>query len=1099
MSGSAPDNAFSLSSSGYTDGLGRRLLDIDHETGDMLERLVLRPELSVFELVLRERVARAAKMQDERFARPRRVMRDEERRLTVVSEYVAGRRLSDAIDTAAAAGVVAGLDAGLGLLLELLPALGFMHGVAGFAHGSLAPGRLVTTPAGQLIVLDWIYGSAVERLQFTRQRLWTEFQLAPPPTAGPARLDISSDLTQAAMIAAALTISRPLGDRDFPGGIPALRAEILEVAQIRGTKAFAAGVEQFFDRLLPTATRRSFPSADEAVLELRQLVRREIGIDACRTAWIEFLRQTDVAEAERGPEAPRAPVVDAARAEAERRAREEADRAARERAERERAERDRLERERAGREREERERRERERQEQERLEAERLEQQRLALERREQERLEALRKEQERIDALRKEQERLEAERKERERLKAERRAREEAERLEHERLERERIEAERKERERLEAELRAREEAERLERERRERERIEAERRERERLEAERRAKEEAERLERERLEKERIERERQERERIEAERREKERIEAERRERERLEAERRAREEQERLARERAERERLEKERAERERIEAERRERERIEAERRERERLEAARREEEARRTREEEERHDRERLERDRAIRELAAREHQERERAETARRADEETQQPAEDVEPEAEPAGAHAQGGGSSRRKKREKSARARKDKLRSVVPPAPAPPPPAAAIAAQPAAKSWLVPPERAAAFEPPVPAPPPPAPVPPPAPPPIAVAAPRSYPVYVPPADSGWAQPPAPIAPHAAAPGILTPASAPIRLKSDRVPFREAAFKPVEPAPASPPIALKNRASIQPQAPPPPADDPDIWTAGLNEPEPRRIPWKLVAAAVAVLVMGGAAYEFWGGGTGTAGTKAAAPGAAAKAPAQPAPAAVPTTGELTVTTQPPGAKVLVDGKAAGTSPVTLKDLAPGRHTITLMADAGAVRRTVRVEAGGTATLDVPIFSGFVEISAPIVLQVSEGGRSLGTSENQIMLAPGHHELRLANADLNYVVTKAVEVEPGEGARLQIDAKGVANINAQPWAEVWIDGAKAGETPLANLPITLGVREIVFRNPQFAERKVVVTVVSGTAATVTVDFTKQ
>jgi hypothetical protein len=125
--------------------------------------------------------------------------------------------------------------------------------------------------------------------------------------------------------------------------------------------------------------------------------------------------------------------------------------------------------------------------------------------------------------------------------------------------------------------------------------------------------------------------------------------------------------------------------------------------------------------------------------------------------------------------------------------------------------------------------------------------------------------------------------------------------------------------------------------------------------------------------------------------------------------------------------------------------------------------------------------------------------VLQVSEGGRSLGTSENQIMLAPGHHELRLANTDLHYVVTRSVDVEPGEGASLQIDAKGVASINAQPWAEVWIDGARAGETPLANLPITLGVREIVFRNPQFGERKVVTTIISGTPATVSVDFTKQ
>ena len=43
------DSESSQSSSGYEDGLGRRVLAFDRETGEMLERLVLRPELSAFE------------------------------------------------------------------------------------------------------------------------------------------------------------------------------------------------------------------------------------------------------------------------------------------------------------------------------------------------------------------------------------------------------------------------------------------------------------------------------------------------------------------------------------------------------------------------------------------------------------------------------------------------------------------------------------------------------------------------------------------------------------------------------------------------------------------------------------------------------------------------------------------------------------------------------------------------------------------------------------------------------------------------------------------------------------------------------------------
>ena len=110
----------SQSSSGYEDGLGRRVLAFDRETGGMLERLVLRPELAAFEQALTERMAIVAGLEDERFARPRAIERCDDR-LIVVSEYLAGRRLSDIIDAAAEHGIVAGLDAGLGLLLELLP------------------------------------------------------------------------------------------------------------------------------------------------------------------------------------------------------------------------------------------------------------------------------------------------------------------------------------------------------------------------------------------------------------------------------------------------------------------------------------------------------------------------------------------------------------------------------------------------------------------------------------------------------------------------------------------------------------------------------------------------------------------------------------------------------------------------------------------------------------------------------------------------------------------------------------------------------------------------------------------------------------------
>ena len=65
-----------------------------------------------------------------------------------------------------------------------------------------------------------------------------------------------------------------------------------------------------------------------------------------------------------------------------------------------------------------------------------------------------------------------------------------------------------------------------------------------------------------------------------------------------------------------------------------------------------------------------------------------------------------------------------------------------------------------------------------------------------------------------------------------------------------------------------------------------------------------------------------------------------------------------------------------------------------------------------------------------------------------------------------------------------------------GAANFTATPWAEVWMDGKKLGETPLMNHPVPLGKREFVFRNPNLGERRVTVTIRADSVASVSVDM---
>jgi hypothetical protein len=285
----------SLSATGYADGLGRRTLEFDRESGGMLERLRLRAEFGAFEAGLRQRIDRLAPFEDVRFAHVRGIERDSGG-LSVLSIYVAGDRLCDLLDAAtnlpAHEATGPSVDAALGFLLEALSALEAFHSATGMAHGAVAPGRIALTASGQVVLLDTIYGHALERLQFNRRRLWTQFGLAIPAAAGASRLDVIADVSQASLAAMMIVLGRPFRENDYPDALPDLITEVIEIAQIRGSSRFASDLHKFLHRSLPLPARRAHASAEEAAAEVRQVVR-EIGAQRCRAALTAFVADTN--------------------------------------------------------------------------------------------------------------------------------------------------------------------------------------------------------------------------------------------------------------------------------------------------------------------------------------------------------------------------------------------------------------------------------------------------------------------------------------------------------------------------------------------------------------------------------------------------------------------------------------------------------------------------------------------------------------------------------------------------------------------------------------------------------------------------------------
>ncbi|HEX5215470.1 MAG TPA: PEGA domain-containing protein [Vicinamibacterales bacterium] len=132
-----------------------------------------------------------------------------------------------------------------------------------------------------------------------------------------------------------------------------------------------------------------------------------------------------------------------------------------------------------------------------------------------------------------------------------------------------------------------------------------------------------------------------------------------------------------------------------------------------------------------------------------------------------------------------------------------------------------------------------------------------------------------------------------------------------------------------------------------------------------------------------------------------------------------------------------------------------------------------------------GAPAAAPVAGRVGGVKVASPFELQVFENGTLLGSSAGTIALNEGTHALDLVSDALAFRYRQTVQVKAGQLAPVTITApNGKININAVPWASVTIDGAAAGDTPLANLSIPIGSHEIVFSHPQFGTQKQTVVV---------------
>jgi len=238
--------------------------------------------------------------------------------------------------------------------------------------------------------------------------------------------------------------------------------------------------------------------------------------------------------------------------------------------------------------------------------------------------------------------------------------------------------------------------------------------------------------------------------------------------------------------------------------------------------------------------------------------------------------------------------------------------------------------------------------------------------------------------------------------------------------------------------------------------------PAGAASVGRAGAG----RRV-WALVAALAAVVTAAGAgAWTYWGGASRRAGLPP--PSAAAADSAHPGEAAPAPTG-LVLAIEPASAGVTIDDSigAAGRDTVPL---AAGPHRV-VAADSGFVEvdTTLAVDAGRLATLALALEPepppdpgrGRLDVEANVPGKVYLGGRDVGAAPKRgYEIGAGAYTVRFVpNGAAALATERRVSVAADQTQRVEFrvtESLLTVAVRSPRWATVYINGSRAGDTPL-------------------------------------------
>jgi hypothetical protein len=197
----------------------------------------------------------------------------------------------------------------------------------------------------------------------------------------------------------------------------------------------------------------------------------------------------------------------------------------------------------------------------------------------------------------------------------------------------------------------------------------------------------------------------------------------------------------------------------------------------------------------------------------------------------------------------------------------------------------------------------------------------------------------------------------------------------------------------------------------------------------------------------------------------------------------PARPAPSAEQTqpatpetSPDFNPRTQPTGA-----APAAAAAPVfsTAAPAIPSTPPASVFGAPSAIAadRPLAAEPPKVDVAAAPIL-GKLAVSSPVTAEIYMDGRYLGSTPTTLQLPSGRQTLEYRRGELRTLVNH--QIKPNETTTASVTFQVDVQINAKPWAQVFLDGAARrplGQTPLSGVTVPIG-GVLVFENPNFPSK---------------------